>query len=311
MACLGAAGIDVHVLELEGGEPAKSHETLFRIYDHLLAKKVRRDGTLAAFGGGVIGDVAGFAAATWQRGIRFVQIPSTLLAQVDSSVGGKTGLNFREHKNLVGAFHQPSAVLISPEWLNSLPSREFRAGLAEVIKCGAIRDEGLLGILEEENPARLGRSSRLDEIVARALAVKTRIVEQDERERGLRRVLNFGHTVGHAIESATGFRHYLHGEAVAIGTVAAARLSVLAAGLPEEEAQRLEALLRRYGLPTRTPAADLDAILGFLAMDKKVEAGGPVWVLTARLGAATVAAQVPSGAVREAVSYILEESVAP
>jgi 3-dehydroquinate synthase len=311
LACLGAAGIDVHVLELEGGELAKSHETLLRVYDHLLAKKVRRDGTLAAFGGGVIGDIAGFAAATWQRGIRFVQIPTTLLAQVDSSVGGKTGLNFREHKNLVGAFHQPTAVLISPEWLNSLPAREYRAGLAEVIKCGVIRDTELLGILEEEDPARLGRSPRLEEVVARALVVKARIVEEDEHDRGLRRVLNFGHTVGHAIESATGFRHYLHGEAVAIGAVAAARLSVLAAGLPEEEAQRLESLLRRYGLPVRTSVADLDAILGFLAMDKKAEVGGPVWVLTARLGTATVAAQVPQGAVRAAVSYILEKSVAP
>jgi 3-dehydroquinate synthase len=311
LACLGAAGVDVHVLELEGGEAAKSHETLLRIYDHLLAKRVRRDGTLAAFGGGVLGDVAGFAAATWQRGIRFVQIPSTLLAQVDSSVGGKTGLNFREHKNLVGAFHQPAAVLISPEWLNSLPLREFQAGLAEVIKCGVIRDAGLLDILEEENPVRLGRSPRLEEVVARALAVKARIVEEDERDRGVRRLLNFGHTVGHAIESASGFRRYLHGEAVAIGMVAATRLSVLAAGLPEPEAQRVESLLVRHGLPVRTPAASLEAILGFLAMDKKVEAGGPVWVLTPGLGTATVAGQVPQGAVRDAVSYIMETSVAP
>jgi 3-dehydroquinate synthase len=311
LACLGTAGVDVQVLELEGGEQAKSHETLFRIYDHLLAKKVRRDGTLAVFGGGVLGDVAGFAAATWQRGIRFVQIPTTLLAQVDSSVGGKCGVNFREHKNLIGTFHQPAVVLISPEWLNSLPPREFRSGLAEVIKCGAIRDAELLGILEDENPARLGRSARLEEVVARALAVKAAIVEEDERDRGLRRLLNFGHTVAHAVESATGFRDYLHGEAVAIGTVAAARLSVLVAGLPEAEAARLESLLVRYGLPVRTAAASLDAILGFLAMDKKVEAGGPVWVLTARLGTATVADQIPERAVRAAVSYILEEPVAP
>lgn len=309
LACLGAAGVDVHVLELEGGEPAKSHETLLRIYDHLLAKKVRRDGTLAAIGGGVIGDVAGFAAATWQRGIRFVQIPTTLLAQVDSGVGGKTGLNLRDHKNLIGAFHQPAAVLVSPEWLNSLPPREFRAGLAEVIKCGVIRDAGLLGILEDENPARLGRSPRLEEVIARALAVKTGIVEEDERDRGLRRLLNFGHTVGHALESASGFRYYLHGEAVALGIVAALRLSVLVAGLAEEEANRVEALLVSHGLPVRTPAASLDAILDFLAMDKKIEAGGPVWVLTHGLGTATVAGQVPPGAVRAAVSYILETPV--
>jgi 3-dehydroquinate synthase len=309
LACLGAAGVDIRVLELEGGEPAKSHQTLLRIYDHLLTHKVRRDGTLAAFGGGVLGDVAGFAAATWQRGIRFVQIPTTFLAQVDSSVGGKTGLNFREHKNLVGAFHQPAAVLISPEWLNSLPPREFTAGLAEVIKCGVIRDAELVAILEAENPARLGRSARLEEVVARALAVKAGIVEEDERERGLRRLLNFGHTVGHALESATGFRHFLHGEAVAIGMVAAVRLSVLALDLPDETAQRLESLLVRYGLPVRTAAASLDAILAFLGMDKKIGAGGPAWVLTARLGTATVASQVPEGAVRAAVSYILEKPV--
>lgn len=305
LACLGAAGVDLHVLELEGGESAKDHATLRRIYDHLLAHQIRRDGTVAVFGGGVLGDLTGFAAATWQRGVRFVQIPTTLLAQVDSSVGGKTGLNYQSHKNLIGTFHQPSAVLISPEWLHTLPARELRAGLAEVVKCGVIRDLELLRLLEEEEPDRLVQSARLEEILARALGVKAGIVEEDERDRGLRRLLNFGHTVGHALESATGFSIFLHGEAVALGMIASLRLSVLAQGLAPADAQRVEALLVRYGLPIRTHAADLDSVLHFLRMDKKVEAGGGVWVLTETLGTATVAGRVSDDLVREAVSSVL------
>jgi len=311
LACLGAAGVDVHVLELEGGEPAKGHASLFRIYDHLLANKIRRDGTLAAFGGGVLGDLAGFAAATWQRGIRFVQIPTTLLAQVDSSVGGKTGVNYREHKNLVGSFHQPSGVLISPEWLNSLPPRELRAGLAEVIKCGVIRDLELLRLLETEDPARLGHSTRLEEILARALTVKAAIVEEDERDRGQRRLLNFGHTVGHALESATGFRRFLHGEAVALGMVSALRLSQRTAGLSAEDVTRVEDLLRRHGLETRVQEVEPESLLYYLQMDKKVESEGGVWVLTERLGAATVATRVPEELVRDAVTYILAPAGQP
>lgn len=304
LSCLGAAGIDTHVIELEGGEPSKEHGTLLRIYDHLLSQRIRRDGTVAAFGGGVLGDLAGFAAATWQRGIRFVQIPTTLLAQVDSSLGGKTGLNYRDHKNLIGCFHQPAAVLISPEWLNSLPPREFRSGLAEVIKCGIIQDTELLAILEGETPERLGHSHRLEEVLARALTVKAGIVESDERDRGVRRLLNFGHTVGHALESATGFAVYLHGEAVAIGMVAALRLSTRICGLPEADLARIEALLARFGLETRAPTVDLETVVRFLEMDKKVEAGGGAWVLTEKLGAATVARRIPDDLLRDAVSYV-------
>jgi len=306
LACLGSAQVDLNLLELEGGEPAKAHGNLFRIYDHLLAHKVRRDGTLAVFGGGVLGDLAGFAAATWQRGIRFVQIPTTLLAQVDSSVGGKTGMNYGEHKNLIGTFHQPSAVLISPEWLNSLPPREFRAGLAEVIKCGVIRDPELLRILEEEDPANLGRSSRLEEVLARALVVKARIVEEDERESGLRHVLNFGHTIGHALESATSFSRFLHGEAVALGMVAALRLSRDCADLRPADFDRVEALLVRHGLPVRTDGIDPELVLRFLDLDKKATSRGPVWVLTPGLGRASVFGQVPDSLVFEAVTHILQ-----
>jgi 3-dehydroquinate synthase len=305
LSCLDAAHIEVRVLELDGGETAKDLTTLRRIYDHLLSQKIRRDGTLAVFGGGVLGDLAGFAAATWLRGIRLVQIPTTLMSQVDSSVGGKNGLNFGQYKNLIGSYHQPDAVLISPEWLNSLPPRDFASGLAEVMKCGIIRDPELLRLLEEEDPVRLSRSAGLEEVVARALVVKARIVEQDERELGLRRLLNFGHTVGHALESATGFERLLHGEAVALGLIAGLHLSVAVCGLDPQELERMEELLRRYGLPVRIGSLDPEAILSRLDMDKKTRSGQQVWVLTERLGTATVASQVSYEKVRNAVEYIL------
>jgi 3-dehydroquinate synthase len=305
LACLTSAEIEVRVLELEGGESSKTHANVFRIYDHFLAHKIRRDGTCAVFGGGVLGDLAGYAAATWQRGIRYVQIPTTLLGQVDSSVGGKAGVNYGGHKNLIGAFHQPAAVLISPEWLNSLPVREFRAGLAEVIKCGVIRDPGLVQILEAEDPAHLPRSGRLEEVLARTLAVKARIVEQDERDHGVRHLLNFGHTVGHALESVTGFQRLLHGEAVGLGMIAALRLSVELEGLAPSELERIETLLHRHGLPVRIDGVDPGEIVAALEMDKKARSFAPVWVLTPRLGEANVTSRVPTDRIRLAVSHIL------
>ncbi len=306
LSCFGSEQIDVLVAELDGGEPAKSHDALFRIYDHLVQHNVHRDGTLAVFGGGVLGDLAGFAAATWQRGIRFVQIPTTLLAQVDSSVGGKTGLNYGRTKNVIGTFYQPAAVLISPEWLNSLPPREFRAGIAEVIKCAVIRDPELLRILEDEEPDRLARSLVLEEILARALVVKARIVEQDERDHGLRNILNFGHTIGHALEAASGFTQLLHGEAVSLGMVAALHLSVDAAGLPPADLLRIERLLARHGLPIRVDGIDPASARERLKVDKKVRSDAQVWVLTERLGTATVTTRVPADQVDAAVSYIFE-----
>lgn len=305
VSCFGSAGFELHVLPLDAGEPAKNHTTLFRIYDHLLATRTKRDGALIVFGGGVLGDLAGFAAATYQRGIRVIQIPTTLLAQVDSSVGGKTGLNYGGHKNMIGSFHQPEAVFISPEWLATLPAREFRAGLAEVIKCGVIRDLELLQILEHEEPERLLHSSRLEEVIARALHVKARIVEEDEQDRGLRHLLNFGHTVGHALESATGFDRYLHGEAVAIGMIAALKLSVSESGLAPAAAARVEALLRRFELPVSAPGVDLEKLLSLLEMDKKAEGSGGAWVLTDELGRATVSAQIPPARVRQAVQQVV------
>lgn len=304
-AAFATAGIETSPLLLGAGEAAKTHQTLFHIYDHLFSRRIRRDGVIAVFGGGVLGDVVGFAAATYLRGVRYVQIPSTLLAQVDSSVGGKTGLNYAGYKNTIGAFHQPSAVLISPEWLLSLPEREFRAGLAEVIKCGIIGDPKLLEILEDEEPDRLVRSPRLEEVIARAVAAKATVVAQDERDQGLRAILNFGHTIGHALEAVTGFERYLHGEAVAIGIVAALQLSVAEAGLPAEQARRIESLLEAYGLPTRAPEIDVQRILQALPMDKKADSRGSVWVLTPRMGEANVSSQIPVSRVHEAVAYVL------
>ncbi|MEZ4653615.1 MAG: 3-dehydroquinate synthase [Candidatus Eisenbacteria bacterium] len=274
---LGSAGVEASVLCLEAGERSKSHETVFRVYDHLLAEKVRRDGVLAVFGGGVLGDVAGFAAATYQRGIRYVQIPTTLLSMVDSSVGGKTGVNYGSHKNMVGAFHQPSAVLISPEWLISLPEREFRSGLAEVIKCGIIQDVRLIEALEDVEPARLVRSERLEEVIARGLGVKARIVEQDETDLGIRKHLNFGHTVGHAIEALTGFERFLHGEAVAIGILAALRVPGRWSVSPGSSgSDRRRCSTGSVSRPELT-GITVEQIIGALEMDKKASNRGQVW----------------------------------
>lgn len=305
LSAFGSAGIEPAVLTLEAGEPMKTHDSVFQVYDYFLQHRMRRDGAVAVFGGGVLGDLVGFAAATYQRGIRYIQIPSTLLAMVDSAVGGKTGVNYRKHKNMIGAFHQPELVLVSPEWLLSLPQREFRAGLAEVIKCGAIRDPQLLVLLEKADPERLLRSSVIEEVIARALAVKAAVVGEDELDLGLRHILNYGHTFGHALESATSFERYLHGEAVSIGMVAAARLSTRVAGLPVGEADRLEALLVRYGLPTRASAIDPEKILDLVSMDKKASAKGQRWVLTPAWGTATVSSQVPVEEVRRSLSYVL------
>ncbi len=305
-SALSAVGCRPACLVLSGGERAKTHESVFRVYDFLLGEQIRRDGGVLVFGGGVLGDLVGFAAATYQRGIACVQIPTTLLAMVDSAVGGKTGVNYGGHKNMIGAFHQPNAVLVSPDWLSSLPEREFRAGLAEVIKCGAIRDSGLLDLMEQLDPSRLVRSAHLEEVIARALGVKRDVVAEDERDQGLRHILNFGHTVGHAIEAVTGFQRYLHGEAVGLGMVAAAELSHSHLGLGGEQVARLEALLSRYGLPTRSVGLEVETLLHATHMDKKADAGGRRWVLTPRWGEATVVSQVPEAQVRESIHRILD-----
>ena len=290
----------------KGGEEGKTLEQHARILRWLAEKKLSRSEIIIALGGGVIGDLAGFVAATYLRGIAFVQVPTTLLAMVDSSVGGKTGVNLPEGKNLVGAFHQPRLVVADLDTLATLPPREFAAGMAEVIKYGAIRDRALFdrvanGVTPEDDD--------LAEIVEKCVAIKARIVERDEFEtKGERALLNFGHTLGHAIEKATGYTRYLHGEAIALGMRAAAWLSVWhpETQLPEADAKAIEQALLDNDLPL-TLDADVDraAILAALGNDKKVAAdGGNRWVLLKKLGEAESGFQVPADLVQRATSLL-------
>ena len=276
------------MLALEPGEGTKSLAELGHVWDFLAANKIDRTGGLIAVGGGVIGDLAGFAAASYLRGIDFVQVPTTLLAMVDSSVGGKTGINLTAGKNLVGAFHQPKAVFVATGMLMTLPEREFAAGMAEVIKTGLLGDAGLFARLEQ-SPLTVD-SPDLANVVRRCCELKARIVEADERElakEGGRALLNLGHTFGHAIEQVTGYGTYLHGEAVAIGLCAAARLSEKLGLIGAGEVARVETVVAAHGLPTRLrgPLALAD-LVGAMARDKKVRAGGLRFVVLKTLGEA-------------------------
>jgi 3-dehydroquinate synthase len=272
--------------EVKPGESSKSLAVVAKIHSKLAENKISRSGIVIAIGGGVVGDLAGFVAATYLRGIAFVQVPTTLLAMVDSSVGGKTGVNLPEGKNLVGAFHQPKLVVADLDTLKTLPEREFAAGMAEVIKYGAIKDKTLFDRVSERVKPE---DKDLDQIIEKCVAIKARIVEQDEFEtKGLRALLNFGHTIGHAIEKVTEYKTYLHGEALSLGMRAAAWLSVWHAGLPESDARRIEAALTANALPTTLkPEVDRAAILAALGNDKKVAADGQNrWVLLTSLGTA-------------------------
>jgi 3-dehydroquinate synthase len=301
-ATLESAGVKVATVVLPDGEAYKNWETLNLIFDALLTDRAERKTTLIALGGGVIGDMTGFAAACYQRGVPFVQIPTTLLAQVDSSVGGKTGVNTRHGKNLVGAFHQPNAVIADVATLDSLPEREFNEGFAEIIKHAAIRDASLLDLVEAKSSIR----EHLVELVARNVAIKAAVVEEDERETtGTRALLNFGHTIGHGIEAAGGYGRFLHGEAISLGLVAATRLSVEKSGLDPAAGERLLAALKTYGLPT-TLAADVpdDAILSAMGRDKKFEAGQIRFVLLKSLGEAFVSDAVENADLMEALENL-------
>jgi 3-dehydroquinate synthase len=250
-ASLKVAGFDAVVIEIPAGEASKSLEMLATLYDRMTEAELDRQSVVFALGGGVTGDLSAFAAATYLRGIPVVQIPTTVVAQVDSSMGGKSGVNHRLAKNLIGAFYQPKMILADVESLKTLPEREFREGLAEVIKYGAIMDEPMIGDLERDLDAILRRDvDNLERMVERSLRHKAYVVENDERESGLRKTLNYGHTVGHAIEASAGYGKYLHGEAVAIGMVAACAMSRKFAGLDVRESDRLVELIRRAGLPT-------------------------------------------------------------
>lgn len=287
-----ALGGDYAVIEviLPDGESYKTLETVSRIFDDVLSAGHDRTTTFIALGGGVVGDMAGFAAACYQRGVAFIQVPTTLLSQVDSSVGGKTGVNHPLGKNLIGAFYQPRAVLIDTQVLHSLPPREFAAGLAEVIKYGLIRDPGFHAWLQDKMTRLLAREEAvLAEAIERSCAIKADVVAADEREGGVRAILNFGHTFGHAIEAAQGYGKWLHGEAVAAGMLLAARLSARRGWLAHSEVEALAALLSRAGLPLQPPPEMIAAtFLEHMARDKKVVDGRLRLVLLRSLGQALV-----------------------
>ena len=281
-------GKSVESISLPDGEQYKTLETVQSILDVLVSSGANRDATIVALGGGVVGDIAGFAAACYMRGINFVQVPTTLLAQVDSSVGGKTGVNHPGGKNLIGAFHQPQAVLIDTDTLKRLPDRELKAGLAEVIKYGAIADIEFFGWLEENVEALVTRDPQaLAKAIQRSCELKAEVVAEDEREAGRRAILNYGHTFGHAIERCQGYGEWLHGEAVAAGMVMAAKLS----GLDLDDTGRLSTLIRNAGLPTSPPAIAAEDLLQAMGLDKKVQKKQLRFVLLKALGEAYVTAE--------------------
>ncbi|MBW4634488.1 MAG: 3-dehydroquinate synthase [Iphinoe sp. HA4291-MV1] len=303
LTSLEAAGFEVVNCNLSAGERYKTLNSVQKIYDTALLNRIERSSTMVALGGGVIGDMTGFAAATWLRGINFVQVPTSLLAMVDAAIGGKTGVNHPQGKNLIGAFHQPRLVFIDPEVLKTLPVREFRAGMAEVIKYGVIWDAELFAQMEASkrlDQLRYVKAELIESILTRSCQAKADVVGKDEKEAGLRAILNYGHTIGHAVESLTGYRVVNHGEAVAIGMVAAGQIAVKLGMWQKEEAERQDALIQKAGLPTKLPdGVDIEAIIEALQVDKKVQAGKVRFVLPTQIGVVTVTDQVPSDTIRQ------------
>lgn len=304
---LDQAGIPHHTLLVPAGERYKSLETASRLYGDLIQRKIDRRALIVALGGGVIGDLSGFVAATYERGVRFVQVPTTLLAQVDSSVGGKVGVNHSLGKNMIGAFLQPQVVLIDPTALNTLPLREIRSGLAEIIKYGMIWDEDFFAYLENHVDAILRMEPQtIKQIVRRSCQIKARVVEEDETESGLRAILNFGHTTAHAVETYTSYERYTHGEAVAIGMVVASRIAHGMDMLRAEPVHRLTRLLERFGLPTHLPKADPGVLMSLMDTDKKAVAGKVRFVLPTQVGHVEIVNEVSRDILRRAIKESLE-----
>jgi len=292
---LESAGFTVAKTVLTPGEQTKCGDQLFNLYSECIKAGLDRKSFIVALGGGVIGDLAGYAAASYLRGIRFVQVPTSLLAMVDSSVGGKTGINIPEGKNLVGAFHQPELVLADLDTLKTLPAREYAAGLAEVVKYGIIFDAPFFELLEK-NIDRLSDVNEVEllaRLVGRSCGIKADVVAQDEREGGLRAILNFGHTVGHAIEKVAGYGEYVHGEAVAIGSVYAARVSVEVTGLSQRECDRIERIFPALNLPVTAPGYAWQDLRNALTVDKKTVGGMPRFVLASEIGTVSFGNEVP------------------
>jgi 3-dehydroquinate synthase len=279
---------EIHIIP--DGEPYKTCDTWYGIIDKLVNMQARRDVNVIALGGGVVGDISGYAAASYMRGVRFLQVPTTLLAQVDASVGGKTGFNHEKGKNLVGAFHQPAAVMIDSGTLETLPEREYRAGLAEVVKYGAIRDRSFFDWLENNAAAISQREiGALDDLIHRSVSNKAEVVAADEKEAGVRALLNFGHSFGHALEAETDYSEFLHGEAVSIGMVIAAKLSESRGLCDAGAADRISSLLEQFELPVSLPPNTLmDGLLEALSLDKKAIASGLRLVLLRSIGNAVV-----------------------
>ena len=301
---LSASGFQPVLITVPAGEKSKRIAVVEKCFDQLAAHRLERKSFIVALGGGVVGDLAGFVAATYLRGIPFVQVPTTLLAQVDSSVGGKTGVNLKAGKNLVGAFYQPQLVLCDLDALKTLPKREFVSGLAEVIKYGIIYDAVLFAQLERNLPKLLQRDAEtLATVIARCCEIKADVVGQDETEGGLRAILNFGHTIGHAIENSSGYGKYLHGAAISIGQVAAAKLSHKVLGLPSGDAERIEKLFTQAGLPVKIKLSSVQHKKLFTAMklDKKVSGGEIKFVLAEKIGKVAWGQKLPA----ELISQVL------
>ncbi len=297
---LSMAGFSPVLIEVPDGEEYKTLFWINRIYDNLVSAQMERGSPIVALGGGVIGDIAGFAAATYLRGIPYIQVPTTLLAQVDSSVGGKTGVNHPAGKNLIGAFYQPSLVYIDLKVLETLPRRELVAGLAEVVKYGVIADENLFVYIEEEIEKILELSmDSLNHIVKRSCQIKAEIVEVDEREAGKRSILNYGHTLGHALEAITDFKTYRHGEAIAIGMVYAARLAHRMGLCDASVVERQRNLLKKIGLPVSIPKVDVDRLLVTMQIDKKVQDRRIRFVLPEKIGHVRITADWDRNALEE------------
>jgi 3-dehydroquinate synthase len=302
---LAASGFDPFLVTVPAGEKSKCLAIVEKCHDQLARHRLERTSFIVALGGGVVGDLAGFVAATYLRGIPFVQVPTTLLAQVDSSVGGKTGVNLKSAKNLVGVFYQPRLVVCDLDALKALPRREYVSGLAEVIKYGIICDAVLFAQLERNLPKLLHRDTKtLRDVVARCCEIKAGVVGDDETESGLRAILNFGHTIGHAIETSAGYGKFLHGEAISIGQVAAAKLSNKILGLPSGDADRIEKLFIRAGLPVKIKmdAARRKKLFAAMKLDKKVSGGETKFVLAQKIGKVVWGQKVPQPLIEEALN---------
>jgi len=296
------AGLEMECVEIPEGETHKTLQDAQTVYDHLIQNQYDRSTLLVALGGGVIGDLTGFIAATFLRGIPYIQVPTTLLSQVDSSVGGKTAVNHPQGKNLIGAFYQPQLVAIDLDTLSSLPADEFRAGMAEIIKYGVIEDPKLFAFLEKNSEKILAQDTEcLAHIIETSCAIKAKVVERDERESNYRMVLNFGHTIGHAVEALTDYSQFKHGEAIAIGMVYAAKLSCQLGQCSPEAVQRIESLVKQYGLPSRLPEFSADDYIQTVYRDKKAHDRNIRFVLVKDIGRVEIVDRVAEADIQKAL----------